>query len=339
MADELSEEGRLGKDDHDQPVQGQLCEGVLVEPGTEEDLVPVSAHNTLEEGDWQRAEAMLKDHEVWQGKVSGYNRGGLLVTFGRLKVFVPASHLSSHGRQKRPFSQQNEFLAENVGRELVLQFIELSRERRRLVASERLACERKRQDSLDRLVTELREGDVLQGTVCHLADFGAFVDLGGADGLIHISELGWEKVRHPRDVVEVGEQVEVYVLNLDPEQKRIGLSLKRLQPSPWTVAGEILIEGELAGGRVTNVVDFGAFVAMDAADVEGLLHISELSDPPPIHPREVVNRGDTLVVRVLQIDPLRRRMQLSLKTVSDGEREDWLAHQVRVPALRRSGNR
>jgi len=329
MVNELSGEGRVGSDDHDRPVEGQLGE----------ELVLVSAHDAPEDEDWQRAEAMFHNHQVWQGKVSGYNRGGLLVAFGGLKVFVPASHLGSYGQQKRSFSQQGEFLADYVGRELCLQFIELSRERRRLVASERLGRERQRQDSLDRLVAQLREGDILHGTVCHLCDFGVFVDLGGADGLIHISELGWDKIRHPGEVVEVGEQVEVYVLNLDPEKKRIGLSLKRLQPSPWTVAGEMLIEGELAGGRVTNVVDFGAFVAMDVVSVEGLLHISELSDPPPIHPRQVVNRGDRLVVRVLQIDPLRRRMRLSLKTVSDGEREDWLARQPRVPIARRSKSR
>jgi small subunit ribosomal protein S1 len=367
------------EDDHDWPVRGKLCEGVLVElreegavidlvgtsrdgliprddlarvgkdreaslspgdpvtvcvvqPETEDDFVLVSLREALEEEDWQRAEGLLESGEAWYGKPSSYNRGGLLVPFGQLKVFVPASHLGPESRQKRPSPRRNEFLAGFVGCKLPLQFIELNRERRRLVASERLGRERQREEALARLLNELTEGDVCQGSVCHICDFGVFVDLGGADGLIHISELSWGKVRHPRDVVKAGDQVEVYVLNVDPEQKRIGLSLKRLQPSPWMVAGETLVEGELAGGVVTNVVDFGAFVAMDGIKVEGLLHISELSDPPPIHPREVVAKGDRLVIRVLRIDPLRRRMRLSLKAVVDEEREEWLAR-------RKSGSR
>jgi small subunit ribosomal protein S1 len=386
MLDERSEAGRMAEDDHDRPVRGELCEGVLVEwrdegavidlagmsregliprddlarvgkdrrpslspgapvtvcvvqPETEQDYVLVSLHEALEEEDWQRAEALLESGEVWHGKPNSYNRGGLLVPFGRLKVFVPASHLGPERRQKRPAPRRNEFLAGFVGRKLALQFIELDRERHRLVASERLGRERQREDALARLLSGLREGDVCRGSVCHICDFGAFVDLGGADGLIHISELSWGKIRHPRDVVTVGDEVEVYVLNVDPEQKRIGLSLKRLQPSPWTVAGDTLAEGGLASGVVTNLVAFGAFVAMDGVDVEGLLHISELSDPPPVHPREVVSKGDRLVVRVLRIDPLRRRMRLSLKAVADQEREEWLARQDESPAAGQSQDR
>jgi small subunit ribosomal protein S1 len=376
MVDERSEAGRMAKDDHDRPVRGKFCEGVLVEwreegavvdlegtsrdgliprddlarvgkdqeaslspgdpvtvcvmqPETEEDFVLVSLHEALEEEDWRRAESLLESGDVWYGKPNSYNRGGLLVPFGRLKVFVPASHLGPENRQKRPFPRRNEFLAGFVGRKLALQFIELSRERHRLVASERLGRERQREEALARLLSELREGDVCEGSVCHICDFGVFVDLGGADGLIHISELSWGKVRHPRDVVKVGDHVEVYVLNVDPEQKRIGLSLKRMQPSPWAVAGERLVEGQLTGGVVTNVVDFGAFVAIDDLKVEGLLHISELSDPPPVHPRDEVKKGDRIVVRVLRIDPLRRRMRLSLRAVGDQERAEWFAGQGR----------
>jgi small subunit ribosomal protein S1 len=303
----------------------------VVQPQAKDEYVLVSLHDALEEGDWQRAEALLAGGEAWRGRVASYNRGGLLVHFGRLKVFVPASHLGPQSRHKRSPAQRDRFLAGYVGRELPLQFIELSREKRRLVASERLGRDQERQDSLDRLLGELREGDIIEGRVCHLCDFGAFVDLGGADGLIHISELDWGKVRHPRDVVELGERLEVYVLNLDPERERIGLSLKRLRPSPWEMAEKTLRVDELASGVVTNVVDFGAFVAMDDVAIEGLLHISELSDPPPADPRTVVRRGDRLVVRVLQVDPLRRRMRLSLLSVADWERDAWLSRREGGP--------
>jgi small subunit ribosomal protein S1 len=359
----------MAEEDHDRPVRGKLCEGVLLElreegavvdlagtslngliprddlaragtlspgdpvtvcvvqPETEEHFVLVSLQEALQEEDWQRAEALLEGGEVWHGKPSSYNRGGLLVPFGRLKVFVPASHLGPQSRQRHPSARRNEFLAGFVGRRLALQFIELDRQRHRLVASERLGRQRQREQSLACLLNRLREGDVCRGNVCHICDFGVFVDLGGADGLIHISELSWGKVRHPRDVVKVGDEVEVYVLNVDPDQRRIGLSLKRLQPSPWTVAGETMAEGQLASGVVTNVVDFGAFVAIEGLRVEGLLHVSELADPVPSHPRQIVSKGDRVVVRVLRIDPLRRRMRLSLKAVTDEEREEWLARR------------
>jgi small subunit ribosomal protein S1 len=165
---------------------------------------------------------------------------------------------------------------------------------------------------------------VVRGTVSTLRNFGAFVDLGEADGLVHISELSWGQVHHPREVVQVGDEVEVYVLHLDHERNRIGLSLKRLQPDPWTLVDEKYEESQLVEGAVTNVVRFGAFIEIEPG-LEGLLHVSEFADIAPRDPRELVKEGDRLLVRIIRIQSWRRRMGLSLRQVSEEEWEAWVA--------------
>jgi small subunit ribosomal protein S1 len=266
---------------------------------------------------------MLESGEVWRGKVTGCNKGGLKVKFGYFDGFVPGSHLwSSDGCRLPPDQREAEF-RRFVGQELSLKVIEVERRRRRLILSERLAQRHLREKALERLLDELLEGQVVQGKVARLCDFGAFVDLGGADGLIHISELAWRRVQHPQEVVQAGSQVQVYVLRLDHKRKRIGLSLKRTQPDPWSWIELTYVEGQLVSGVVTGTADFGAFAALDIG-VEGLIHISELADPPPEHPRTVVQRGDELVLRILRIETTRRRIGLSLKRVSPKERDEWL---------------
>jgi small subunit ribosomal protein S1 len=256
-----------------------------------------------------------------------YNGGGLLVQFEHLRGFVPGSHLwKKLGKDASPDEREARWEV-YVGKELQLKVIEVDRDRRRLVLSERLAQRQIREHSRERLMNELVEGQVAQGIVSGLRPFGAFVDLGGADGLIHISELAWRRVRHPDDVLQVGDEIGVYVLRLDHERKRIGLSLKRLQPDPWTLVDETYTVDQLVRGTVTNVVDFGAFVALDLG-VEGLVHANNLADPPPSDSRELVQPGEELVLRILHIDSFRERIGLSLKEVSEQEREEWPAQQA-----------
>ena len=152
-----------------------------------------------------------------------------------------------------------------------------------------------------------------------LCDFGAFVDLGGADGLIHLSELSWRRVSHPNEVLSVGDKVQVYVLNVDRERKRIGLSLKRLESDPWTQITETYQEGQLVEGQITKLVKFGAFARISKDDIEGLIHISELSDQHIAHPKEVVQEGQVVTLRIIRIDPDRRRIGLSMKRVDSAE--------------------
>jgi small subunit ribosomal protein S1 len=206
-----------------------------------------------------------------------------------------------------------------VGNKMQLKVIEIDRSRNRLILSERAAMREWRKQHKERLLAELQEGDIRQGEVISICDFGAFVDLGGADGLIHLSELSWRRVSHPSEVLKVGDEVEVYVLNVDRDRKRIGLSLKRLEPDPWSLITDNYHTDQLVEGTVTKLVKFGAFARIFDDDVEGLIHLSELSDERIAHPREVVQEGDVLTLRIIRIDPDQRRIGLSLKRVDSSE--------------------
>jgi small subunit ribosomal protein S1 len=299
----------------------------------------LSLYQAQIEKDWDRAEELLAEGDLWHGTVTGYNKGGLLVKFGQIRAFVPASHLVIQSNQdfRRKPEQRQAKLALYVGEELPLKVIQIDRDRRRLILSERLAREQLNAQAMERLLNELIEGQVCRGVVSQLRKFGAFVDLGGAKGLIHISELSWRRIQHPNEVVQVGDEIEVYVLNLDHKRKRISLSLKRLQPSPWTTAETIYDVGQLVPGTVTNVVAFGAFVVLESG-IEGLVHISEMGDPAPQDPRQVVQSGDELILRIIYLDTLRRRIRFSLKMVSDQEREEWLAQHRKIEELKTGEN-
>jgi small subunit ribosomal protein S1 len=317
---------RLGDETASELELGQEVMTRIVRPRDREGKLILSLYQARFEKSWTKAEEFLDRGEVWRGEVTGYNRGGLLVKFDHIRAFVPASHVSSFNSRHLSGKQRQEKLEACVGQELSLKVIEVDRDRRRLILSERLARRQLRAKHMERLLDELLEGQVISGTVSRLCDFGAFVDLGGADGLIHISELAWRRIRHPREVVQEGDEIEVYVLRLDHKRKRIGLSLKRLQPSPWELIDDTYTEGQLVAGVVTNVVGFGAFVLLGVG-VEGLVHVSELADPPPSDPREVVKKDDELVLRILSIDSFRHRVSLSVKRVSAQERDEWLAQQ------------
>jgi small subunit ribosomal protein S1 len=306
---------------------GQEVKARVVHLEDAEGNLLLSMYQARFERDWNKARDLLGSGEIWCGEVVDYNRGGLLVQFEHLRGFVPGSHLWERLEKGQSPDQREASFEVYVGKELQLKVVEVNRDRRRLVLSERLAQQQMRQHSRERLMNELVEGQVVQGVVSGLRPFGAFVDLGGADGLIHISELAWRRVRHPNEVLQVGDEIDVYVLRLDHERKRIGLSLKRLRPDPWTLVDETYTVDQLVSGTVTNVVDFGAFVALDLG-VEGLAHTDELADPPPSHPRELVERGDRLVLRILRIDSFQERIGLSLKQVSEQESEEWLAQQA-----------
>jgi len=203
-----------------------------------------------------------------------------------------------------------------------LKIIEIDRRRNRLILSERAAMQEWRKEQKDKLLSELDEKQVIRGKVTSLADFGAFVDIGGADGLIHLSELSWAPVSHPNEVLKVGDSVEVYVLQVDADRQRISLSLKRLQPEPWSQVLDKYQIGEVVEAVITRLASFGAFARVD--DVEGLIHVSELSDANITHPREAVKEGDQVSVKIIHIDPERRRMGLSLKQAEGvSEWEDY----------------
>lgn len=261
---------------------------------------------------WARAQACLEAGNVLELEVTGYNRGGLLVSWDGLRGFVPASHLLGFSTYLDEEGRRLE-LARRVGTHLMLKVIELDPEEERFILSERATTDEDQRR--DDLLNEIQPGDVRQGCVTNLCSFGAFVDLGGIEGLIHISELSWGRIDHPRDVLKSGQLVDVYVLNVNPAERRVGLSLKRLLPDPWETVDERYEPGQLIEGVITNVVSFGAFTRLEEG-LEGLIHVSELAEGSFLHPRNVVQEGEKVVARVLSIDSRRRRMALSLRQVN-----------------------
>ncbi len=274
----------------------------VLNPRDQDDNLIVSINMGLQQYDWEKARALLESEDVVEVNVTGNNRGGILVRWNRLEGFIPSSHLVSAG-----MGGGRDAWDDLIGKELAVKVIEVDQARRRLIFSEREAQREWRAQQKARLLAELKEGDVVRGTVTGLRDFGAFVNLGGADGLIHVSELAWHRVDHPRDVLRVGEEIDVYVLSLDREANRIALSRKRLLDDPWANASERYHEGQLVEGTVTNVVDFGAFVALDDG-MEGLLHLSEMGDGSLKEPYSYVKKSDRLSLRISHLEPEKRRV-------------------------------
>ncbi len=284
----------------------------VLNPRDQDDNLIVSINMGLQQYDWEKARQLLQSEDVVQVNVTGHNRGGILVRWNRLEGFIPSSHLVSVNLANERTSVWNEFAANPLG----VKVIEVDQDRRRLIFSEREAQKEWRAQQKARLLSELKEGDVVKGTVTGLRDFGAFVNLGGADGLIHVSELAWHRVDHPRDVLKVGDEIDVYVLTLDRGSNRIALSRKRLLSDPWEDADQRYHEGQLVDGTVTNVVDFGAFIALDNG-LEGLLHLSEMGDGSLKEPYSYVKKGDRLNLRISHLEPEKRRVGFTQRWGTD----------------------
>jgi small subunit ribosomal protein S1 len=286
----------------------------------EEDRISLSLSQARIEKDWDEAERLFAAEETIECKVVGNNKGGLLVSFGDIRGFVPGSLLinAQFGGPNRP-DRWNQM----TGETLRLKIIEVDRERNRLILSEK-AVEQDIREEKAQLLDDLKEGQTRTGRVTSLANFGAFVDIGGVDGLIHLSELSWTRVAHPREVLKVGDEIEVYVLSVDNEQQRVALSLKRLEPEPWSEVFEHYSIDQVVDAEITKLTDFGAFARLDDR-IEGLIHISEISVKNIVHPRDVLSEGQKVKVRIIHIDPDRKRMGLSLKQVEGYE--DWLDYK------------
>jgi small subunit ribosomal protein S1 len=317
---------RMGEEALARLSEGDEVMVYILRPEDQDGNLLVSLYQARQAQSWQRAAALAEEGETWEGEVTGYNKGGLVVPVDDVRGFVPASQLTGFP-QGLSQEQRLQRLSEMVGKSLRVKVIEINRRNRRLILSATAAEREWRQKRREELLEELREGEVRTGTVSSLCSFGAFVDLGGADGLVHLSELSWRRVRHPREAVRVGQEVDVYVMRLDHERKRIGLSLKRLQPEPWALVEDKYELGQLVEGLVTNVVEFGAFAEIEEG-VEGLIHVSELTEQNISHPRDVVKKGDLLLLRIIRIDIRRRRLGLSLKRVLEAEWAEWAARMA-----------
>ncbi len=299
---------------------GQEIPVFVVAPEDQNGNVVLSYVRAREEKDWDDVEALLESGDAYDSKVVGYNKGGLIVPIGQLRGFVPASQISL---LRRPGQNENaeQKYAKMIGEPMRVRVIEVDRSRRRLILSERSALQETRETLKDRLLDGLKEGDVRTGRVTSLADFGAFVNIDGADGLVHLSEISWDRIQHPNEVLKVGEEVKVRVISVDRDRKRIGLSIRQLQQDPWMRKVGELREGMLIEGTITHLTKFGAFARI-GDDLEGLIHVSELSEQRIGHPKEVVKEGETLTLRVIKIDPERRRIGLSRRKVDSAAYAD-----------------
>lgn len=299
---------------------GSRIRVVVLNPRSKEGRITLSYVAALEEADWEAAAEYAASKEIYNGRVGGYNKGGLIVRFGRIRGFVPQSQISETRLRglsgDTPEARYTQLINQNID----VKVMEVDRPRNRLILSERAAEREARQARKQGLITELQVGEERDGVVTSLEPFGAFVDIGGAEGLIHITELTHQHITHARQAVSVGEQVRVRVIGIDVEKSRIALSRKVLMADPWDEIAVRYPSGTLIRGTVTKIANFGAFARIEGAEhVEGLIHISELSTERIEDPKEVVKKGDVLTLRVLRVDIAEKRLALSLKAVFSSE--------------------
>ncbi|MEJ5202137.1 MAG: S1 RNA-binding domain-containing protein [Anaerolineales bacterium] len=293
---------------------GQKIPVYIVNPEDQNGNVVLSYVRAREEVGWKQVEDLMASKQSYHSTIIGYNKGGLIVSIGGLRGFVPASQVSLSRRAAMSGDTPEERWGKMVGEEIDVCVIEVDRERHRLILSERAASTETRETLKDRVIEELQEGDVRVGRVTSLAEFGAFVNISGADGLVHLSEISWDRIQHPSEVLQVGQEVKVKVISIDREKRRIGLSIRQLQEDPWTSRTSKYQVGQLVEATITRLTKFGAFARLEE-DLEGLIHISEISEKHIEHPKEVLKEGDVVTLRVIKIDPQNRRIGLSLRRV------------------------
>jgi small subunit ribosomal protein S1 len=285
---------------------GDQVEALVLQKEDKEGRLILSKKRAQYERAWGRIEEVMQSGGTIKGPVIEVVKGGLILDIG-LRGFLPASLVDLRRvRDLHPF----------VGTELEAKIIELDRNRNNVVLSRRAFLEESQSEGRKKFLESLRKGERRKGTVSSIVNFGAFVDLGGVDGLVHVSELSWKHVDHPSEVVQVGQEVEVEVLDVDLERERVSLSLKATQEDPWKEFERKYQAGEVIEGQVTKLVPFGAFVRV-AAGIEGLVHISELSNEHVDTPESVLNVGDRVRVKVIEVDVARRRISLSMRQVGD----------------------
>jgi small subunit ribosomal protein S1 len=306
----------LGVDGASRLKAGDTVRVMVLQPSTAEGHAIVSLDRARGEEGWDTLQKRFEAGEIFDAQVTGHNRGGLLINVDGVNAFVPLSQVESVRRDDPDAANQ---LANLVGQSVRLKVVELNRKRNRVILSERAAMTEIRKEQKDRVIDEIEEGQIRTGRVSSITDFGVFIDLGGADGLAHMTELTWERGKKARDLFQVGDEVQAYILKVDRENKKISLSLKRAQPERWDTTVDRFVIGQILIGRITKLMPFGAFVRLDGP-IEGLIHISELSNRRIQHPKDVVKEGDVVPVKLVRIEKDRHRLGLSLRQArSDAE--------------------
>lgn len=291
--------------------EGQTVDVVVAKQPEDDSVFLLSIADAQQKRDWLIAEQLLESGEITTRKVVGFNKGGLTVEFNHLRGFVPASHVIDMPRNLNEDQRRDEFEG-HIGDEMRLKVIEVDPKRRRLVMSQMLAEREYRSSQREELFKTLAVGSVVEGVVRSMRPFGAFVDIGGVDGLLHVSEIGYGNINHPRDALSAGETIQVQVIRIDGESQRVALSRRRLLANPWDGIEQRYVVGSVVPATITRLADFGAFAELESG-VEGLIHISELADIAVAEPLKTVRTGDKVNVKVLRVDPKRQRIGLSIR--------------------------
>ena len=305
---------QLTAEERDALKVGQEVHVFVINAEDQNGNVVLSLKRAQEQLSWENVDKLLANDEVIDSKIIGFNKGGLIVGVEGLRGFVPSSQISALRRSQSTGETPEQRWQKMIGQPISVRVVEVDRERRRLILSERAASTESRQSIKERVIEELEEGKVYTGRVTSLANFGAFININGADGLVHLSELSWDHIDHPREVLEVGQEVKVKVIKIEKDKKRIGLSVRALQEDPWRSRVEKYSVGQLVEGVITRLTKFGAFARLEG-DIEGLIHISEIAEHRIEHPKEVLKEGEVKSLRVIRIDADQHRIGLSLRKV------------------------
>lgn len=308
---------KMSAETRDELQEGSPVTLYVLREASQDGPILLSLRKAKEMEQWQQAVDKMKASSLHTGTILEYNRGGVVVAVGHLHGFLPASLMSQERQRRNTDSKPEERWKDMLGEELTFKIKEVDTERDRLIISERAAEKEARASRRAELLMNIKPGQTHSGRVVSLADFGAFVDIGGIDGLAHISQLSWTHVDHPSEVLEVGQEIDVHILSVDRERQRIGLSLKALQEDPWVATADRYQEGQLVRAIITRLTKFGAFATLKDNDhIEGLVHISELADAGVAHPKEVVKENEVVTLRIKKIDANNHRLALSLKEVA-----------------------
>ncbi len=311
------EVSQMSSETRDQLQEGTAVTLYVLRDASKGGPIVLSLQKAEEMQEWQQAEEKMNARTMLTGTILEFNRGGAVVALGQLRGFLPASLMISERQRRNTGHTPAKRWEDMVGEELTFKIKEVDAARNRLILSERAAEKEARAAQRAEFFGHISPGQTYSGRVVSLADFGAFVDIGGIDGLVHVSQISWAHVDHPRETLEVGQEIDVQVLTVDHERQRVGLSLKTLQKDPWDTLIHSYKEGQLVRATITRLTKFGAFAALKDSDrIEGLVHISELADGGVTHPKEVVNANEEVTLRIMKIDTERHRLGLSLKEVA-----------------------
>ncbi|MDA0353572.1 MAG: S1 RNA-binding domain-containing protein [Chloroflexi bacterium] len=298
----------MGADPLSKLAIGETVLVFVIQPETAAGQVGLSIDRARGEQGWRVLQERFESGDVFEAEITGFNKGGLLANVEGVNAFIPMSQVVG----AKPGSDGANPLSAQVGRELQLKVIEINRRRNRVILSERAALQEWRTEQKDRLLDELAEGEIRTGKVASIRNFGVFVDLGGADGLVHLSELSWDRNAQPEELFKIGDDVSVYVLRVDKENKKIALSIRRAAPEQWEEMITRYAVGDVVPGVITKLVPFGAFARLPGP-VEGLVHVSEIVERRICHPEEVLEDGDVVPLKIVRIEHDRHRLGLSLR--------------------------